>query len=407
MALLASTPGCDAARADPRTGDPAGPALLEAAIAAHGGEAALARLEDLQVTAHGIVRDDEDPERRIVRRIDLRAPSNFAMSTSHGGRPPFTIGLSGDRCWKRLGPFTLACDEEDVADHRRVLEILNARLLHQLDRAAVDDAGRRTVGGIDAPALRIGDLRLTFDPRTHLLIQIDYEHAEPRVESFSEFTEVAGARVATEHTLTISGVLDMTERWVEIVPGGADPARLAPSAPTRAGDIFDGEDPARSIAWVELEALPNAPTSDVDRLAHARRALTDFVSGRGLQPSASDGLLLIWPTTGRARVALTLEEDRPVEAVDEPPFHIETRPAGRFVGIFHLGGDERSPLNALSAVIAQRGTQPVPGAPYELLLLPGADEQPPHERFGLFRIEVVPSPTAGSARSATAGPDSG
>jgi hypothetical protein len=173
--------------ANPRT-------LLDAAIEAHGGVAALSRFDNLRVSSSVVFRETV----RLERRLDLRLPSSFAMTITREGREVLVFGQSGDRCWRRDDGDVLPCRPRDVSDHRRILDVLQARLL------------------------------------PHLLLQIDYEEGGVQwVERFTEFAEHAGATIAEHRELTIGGAPDVSETWTEVVPGGADPSRfLLPVEPS-------------------------------------------------------------------------------------------------------------------------------------------------------------------------------
>lgn len=376
------------AGAAPEAEAPSAAELLRAAVAAHGGADALAELDDLRVSSSVVFRDGV----RLERSLHFRLPSSLAMRISHDGYEVMSFGLDGERCWRRHRAFVLDCEPSDIADHRRILAVIDARVLHRLDPASATSAGTVRVGAVDAPAVRIGDMRLAFDPSTHHLIGIDYvDRGLHHVETYSELTTVGRAVIATRRVLTIDGVQDVSETWTEIVPHGSDPALFGARPAPEPGAIFDGMDAARVVAWVDVAELAGATGTADERRALAHRELVQFVRGRSMRESGTEGPIVSWQD-GSERVAITLEEVRVFEEIHEGAFHVTTWPAARYLGTYVRGSadEARGSSEALHEVAAERGLQVVTGASLELLLVPEAEERWPAERFGLVRIAVEP-----------------
>ncbi|HEY8430153.1 MAG TPA: hypothetical protein VIL20_17350 [Sandaracinaceae bacterium] len=366
----------------PSESDPA--ELWRAAVAAHGGAEALSRLDDLRVSSRVSFRGQMELE----RTLHFRAPDRFSMTIAHEGRAAMSFGLAGERCWEQHRMFVLPCRRGSVAGHRRIAEVLRARFLHGLDPAALAPAGTISDGGRELPAVRAGELRLGFDPESHLLVRIEYEEPDGLwVETYSDFVERAGARVARRRELAIAGELDVTETWNEIVPGGADPNALVPPETPELGSIFDGEDAARTVLVASVVAL-EPPREGEDRLASARRQLEALARSRGLRASGTDGLLVRFAEDGE-EVALTL--DAAPGASDGPagPARIATWPGGRYVGVWVREQNARVSGPALDEAVRARGYEPQRGARSEFLLAPGAESRPPAERIGLLRLAVA------------------
>jgi hypothetical protein len=255
------------------------------------------------------------------------------------------------------------------------------------------------VGGAAAPAARVGDLVLAFDPVTHLLVQARYD--EGWVESFTDYRLVAGAQLATRRTLTIDGQPDIDETSETIVPGGADDEGLRAPPPMDEGVAVDEVDPERIVAWMEVADLDLKAREAVD-------LLTKFAESKGLRTSSSDGIIVTelagvdlstkartaQPTARRERwqVAISLEAGAPIAPLTEGAVHVESWPAARVVGIFHRG-DPRATTDVRAAVqrhMDQAGVVAAPQARWQVLYPPGSDAEPVASRLALVRLAVVP-----------------
>lgn len=362
--------------------------LLRLAIEAHGGAAALAELDDLRVASSIVFGEGV----RLERSLHFHAPSSLAMTISQDGHEGMAFGLDGDRCWRRARAFVLACEPSDVADHRRILGVLEARLLHRIDPARATGAGTVRVGDVDAPAIRIGSLRLAFDPVAHHLLAIDYvDREQHHVEIYSELVGVGRARFASHRVLTIDGEPDVSETWTEIVPGGSDAAAFAAGVAPTPGAIFDGDDPARPVVWVEVDRIADRARPGEDRLALGHRELLAFASEHSMRESGNEGPIVFW-VDGVEHIAITLEETREFASVDEGLFHVTTWPAAWYAGTWMRGApdDADAASERLAQLATEQGHRRAEGAPVELLLEPGAQHQPEDERFGLLRVAVAP-----------------
>jgi hypothetical protein len=366
---------------------PTSSALLSAAIEAHGGVEALSRLDDLHVSSEAVfIRGGIE----LRRTLDFRAPASLAMEIARDGVPILSFGLAEGRCWRTDRAFVRTCGPEDLHDQERIVDVLNARFLHRIDPTTVRDAGTVLIDGREALAIGTGDLRLAFDPATNLLIQIDYEEAGARwVESYSELESHGGALVARERTLTIDGVPDTTDNWTRIAPGVADPERLAPRDAPVPGDVYDGEDPSRIVAFTDIDASVGA-TED-ERIARGVETVSRVLETNDMDTSGTDGPILELADDGTTvRLALTLEAGGGFEDRVDGAVHIETRPLARYVGIFQRGLPTPAQILALDGVLRARSLEVAPGQSHQLVLAADAAGQPLTDSLGLLRVSVVP-----------------
>lgn len=319
--VLSASTGCEGER-DVR-------AIVDAAIAAHGGRARIDALESVTVRGTG----------RFRARTSLRAtvvyasPSRWCVDAESDSGVTMRFGFDGERCWREDRHLVRACNDGDRAGYAIFAEVLGARLGRGLDASRFVMADDVVLDGRPAPALRAGELVYVFHPETHRVAQIRYGDA---VEALGGYERVAGVLVATRRVLTIGGELDVQDQWDEIVPSGSAPRGLRAPAPPGDGTIIDYVDPERWVVWTEVDSLER------DQAVGSLEALA---RSRAHPISASDGLVLTPLDApgghGRWRIAITVETGQPAVV---GAMHVERWPAQRWAGLFHAG-DPRSALS--------------------------------------------------------------
>ena len=363
-------------------------ALLDAAIAAHGGREALARFDDFRVVSDVAFKGQPG----FVRTLNFRAPATWSMQVSVNGVPAMSFGVDAERCWREHRAVVGECSPPGVRhEYTLITAVLRARFLRGLDTLALEPAESVAIDGVEAPALRAGELLLVFDPATHRLVQIRYDRGW--IEDFSDFRVVSGALVAMRRRLTIGGVPDVDETWREVVPGGADPMRLRPPEPAREGGWVNAVDPERWVAWMEV--------SDLERgVSEAVAKLDAFAAARGVKISASDGVVFTESTVAGGdrsqhaswHLAIGLEAPADQTPVDAGDVHVERWPPTHIAGIY-VRGDPRSAATARRAVerrAAESNLVPAPGARWQLLCSREALTVPLADRLSLLRIAIAP-----------------
>ncbi|HEX3679630.1 MAG TPA: UbiA family prenyltransferase [Galbitalea sp.] len=359
-------------------------ALVEQAVAAHGGLQNIAHLENMKVISRG--RFKEHTEFR--RTLQFRAPGTWSMRIEALGGVAMAFGVDSDRCWRKARQMVWACSEADRREYGRMTDVLNARLL-MLRGHDVRPAGAVDVRGEWAPAVTFGDLLLAFDPTTHLLLQVRYDQGW--VESFADYQRVAGVLVATRRTLTIDDQPDVEETWETIVPDGAEPEELRAPALSEAGVTVDEVDPERLVAWTEVTDLDVGARAAVERL-------TKFAESNGRRLSTSDGVVLsdmgdiddgMHP--GRWQLAISLEAGAELAPMSRDGIHVETWPAVRVAGVFlredpRAGADRRA---ALLRHLKEAGLTPAPRARWQVLYSLQSAAEPFESRLSLLRLAVV------------------
>jgi hypothetical protein len=354
-------------------------ALLQSALEAHGGRAALAQFDNLRIVSNGRFKGAL-PFRRTV---DYRGPDTWSMTIEFSGGAGMRFGVAGDRCWRSERHLTALCSDGERRENARIAALHNAHLL-RINEAEVRPAGTVDVDGRVCPAIRAGDVVLAFDPVSHRLAQV---RLEDRIDTLSDYRSVGGAQVAAHRVLTIGGQLDVDETWTEIVPGGADPQALRVPELPRDGLTVDETDAERPVAWMDVEDAAHDLPAAIARL-------DAFIRARGRSVSDSDGVILSAPdeaTHGRSwRVAVGVEGGEPLAAAVEDGLHLETWPAVRIVGVFHLG--DPLPTDAVRAtlrsVMRERGLVASNGARWQILFPREDLDRPPAERLSLVRIAV-------------------
>jgi hypothetical protein len=355
--------------------------LVQAAIEAHGGRERLAALDNVKVLGRGRFKGQLE----TTGTISFVAPATWAVEARLHGNAAMRFGMDGGRCWRRDRQFVSDCSGDD-AEYRRWGEVFRLRLLRGLDQDSVSAAGERDVGGTKAPAVRIGELTLAFDPVSHRLIEISSGNWR---EVYSDFRDVNGALVAAGRTFFIDGQLDAEETWDEILPGQADLAFLHPPAAPKDGDPLDEVDAER---WVLTTAIEN-PAAD---LAKTVGSLDDVAQAQGQKVSASEGFVLTEPSSqgGANRpwdVSIGLERTSgALPSAPNPSFRFEHWPERRFLGVFHLG-DPRNrdrKIARLQELMEQKRLEPVPGSAWQFVCRRDSLQVAPAERLCLLRSAV-------------------
>lgn len=363
-------------------GEPSEPAvLLTQAIHAHGGREALSKLENLHVVSD-VVYKGHLP---MLRTIHWRGPQDWSMTLEGAGGLSMRLGIADGRCWRQNQYLAIACAESDELEHQRIAALHGARLLHRLDAGNLRPAPSVSVDGRRCQALRAGDLTLVFDPQSHLLVQI---RLADRVDTLSEYREVQGSMVAAHRVLTIGGELDVEETWKEITPGAADPVAIrAPELP-HDGLVIEGKDAPRPIASMEIDD----PESDT---VEAITKLDAFIRRQGLQPSASDAVILTAPSAGSAgsrrwRIGVAVEANKQIAPIEEGGLRLEGQGAVAFLGVFCRGDVAQvyGRQSEMERLAKERDLTPSPPARWEILVSRDAFEQAPAERLSLLRIEL-------------------
>lgn len=367
----------------------AGRALLQTAIAAHGGRERLARFDDVRIVSE-LTFKGQVPLRRTV---DWRDSDNWSMAIdAAGGGTAMRFGMAGGQCWKKDRHLAAPCAAGDQREFRRIAAFLGARMLHHIDADAVRGDGTVEVDGIACPAIRAGEVRLAFDPRSHLLRQVALGD---RVDTLSDYREIDGALIAMRRQLTIAGEPDLDETWVEVMPGGADAEAVrAPELP-HPGLVVDERDPPRPVAWTEIDDPAAELAAAVDRLE-------DFARAHGRIPSGdSDGIVLSLPADSareRWRVAIGIEPGAALPAVAENGMQFDEWPPQRVFGVFRAGAPagaaaERETVREL---MAERDLVPASGERWQILFRRDALEGPPEQALALVRIAVDESAAEGT-----------
>lgn len=358
-------------------------ALVNAAIEAHGGREALARLDNVSVVSEVRFKDQAP----LTRLFEAAGADEWMMEIKHQDVSFMMFGMEKGRCWRKNRWFAWECTSEDRQEIERTASVLDARFLHRLDTKKLEMAEKVPYDNRPAPSVRAGNLRLVFHPDSHLLVQVKYED-DRQVETFSEFETVAGALVGTRRVFTIDGELDVDETWREIRPGEAAVDRIRGNSPTVAGDVVDELDGIRPVAWTEV--------SDVhDGLKNAVRSLEGFARTQGKVTSSSDGVLVTALTDGdspsapgRWQVAITLEVGTAFAPAEVEGFHLDTWTESRFVGVFFesKGHPNDAPLDSLFAEVKRRRLAPANGARPQVLLL--NENKSGNSSMALVRIAV-------------------
>lgn len=358
-AVMAGLSACHSA-SGPTTPDEAR-TLLRAAIAAHGGREPLARFDDFRIVSNVLFKGMAG----LHRTVDYRGAARWAMSVAAQEGVLLRMGVDGTRCWKQDRYRVEACLEGEGREGSWMAVEHNAWVLHQIEEAALQPAASVRIGLRAYPAIRAGEMVLVFDPQSDRLVQV--RHGD-RVDALSDFRSVDGALIATHRVVTLAGEPDLEETWTAILPGGSDPRALQAPQPPAAGVIVDDTDPARPVAWTELDD----PVADA---AVAVQRLDEFIRRRGRSPSASDGVIWTAPdhdgtvSGARWRLAVGVEVGAPLTPVDENGLHLEVWPATRVLGVFHqrdfhAAEEQREPLVRL---LQERGLVPAAGARLQIL----------------------------------------
>ncbi len=313
---------------------------LNDAIAAHGGSAALAGFAQFRIVSEGTYKGAN----RFRREVNYRDDDNWSMSVEfeHG---TLQMGISNGQCWTRQHQVTKQCRDGEAEDIALMALHHNAWVLNQVDpdsvRPAADVAG--------APSIRAGSMRLVLDPDSHRIAEIRHGG---RVEQLGDYRQVEGAWIATRRVLTLDGVHDLDETWIEIAPGDASPIVWQPEPLPADGVITVTEDSPRIVAWTEVEQ----PPQDLRSLVNA---LDDFVKRQDRKISWADGVL--WQTPARAgepwRIAIGVEPGPTTDPLHDGAFHLEIWPAQRVLTLFHAG-DFDSALAArqqIESALGERG----------------------------------------------------
>ena len=359
---------------------------MEAAIAAHGGRERLARFDNVKVIGHA----------RFKGRLELTgtasfvAPATWAVEGRLHEHPAMQFGMDGERCWRRDRQFVRDCSAGDDREYRRFGEVLRLRFLHGLESRPLVAAGERAVGAIRAPAVRLENLILAFDPLSHRLVEVS---SGDWVETYSDFRVVDGAVVSAARTLFIGGALDVEETWDDILPGQADAALLHPPPPAQDGDTLDDVDAERWVATARIEDL------DAE-LAGAVRSLDEFAAAQGQKVSASDGVVLTELPRERPGQAQQWEVSIGLEPTTAglpqttgAPFRFERWPESRFVGVFHRGDPRASEdkQTVLRKRMERAGVGPAPGSRWQFVCTQESLAEPLASRLYLLRLAVVPA----------------
>lgn len=360
---------------------------MAAAIAAHGGAEQLAHLDNVKITGHGRFKEQVE----ITGTTSFVAPATWATEARLRGRIAMQFGMDGERCWRRDRQFVRACSAEDEREYRRFGQVLRLRLLHGLAGAPLVPAGMRDLNGTAAPALRLGELVLAFDPQSHRLIEVSGDNWS---EVYSDFRTVNGAVVAASRKVMMHGAVDVVDSWDEILPGQADLQMVHPPPAPEDGQTLDESDPERWVATATIEDL------DGD-LAQVVGSLDEFARAQGRELSASDGIVLTELSAqpgapAQWEVAIGLEPASP----NSPPTTSGSAkrfgywPEGRFVGVFHRGDPRESAekrAKVLLQLVDRQALQRVPGSSWQVVCTRESLEQPLAERLCLVRLAVAPA----------------
>lgn len=355
-------------------------ALLDAAIAAHGGRDRLAQLDNLRVVSEAHFKGTL-PMRRTVHWCGA---GTWAMALEVDGKEVMRFGMNDGRCWKKDHHLVSECSAVDEQELRRIALLFDARLLHHFDRSAVAPSPAVEVEEVSCPALRAGDLVLVFDPASHRLVQV---RLEDRIDTLSDYRDVGGAMIAARRVLTIGGKLDLDETWTLLEPGRADAEAIRPPQLPRAGLVIEETDLPRPVAWMEVD--------DPERDApSALKMLDDFVRAQGRRPGHADGLILMRTDdadpVGQWQLAVGVEATTPLVPMAQEGLHLDVLPEMRFLGIF-LNGDPPAIVaqrDQLQRLLQERNLRPAAGARWQILLPRDALGYRPAERLSLLRIAV-------------------
>ena len=221
---------CLAHARDPGPADREPRAVIEAAIAAHGGADALARLRGVRLTAEGAIERGGETV-RFTAEYAIRAPDfQRTIVTVAGEAEGIVRVLAGGKAWQRAGGTTRALAGDELADfrdgvyqnHLRTLRPLVAEKGFDLSPAGEARVSDRPAVGVRVAAAGRPDVLLYFDAGTSLLVKLERrsrgaDGREQTLEAFFEdYKAVEGVQypraVTTRHDgrpylrLTVTGV---------------------------------------------------------------------------------------------------------------------------------------------------------------------------------------------------------
>ena len=185
--------------------------LIEAAIVAHGGEAAVAKLKSVRIHVEGDAQFVAgQPAVPIILDDIWRMPDRY-KTTSHltlqGQKVRQTLCVNGKEGWAEMNgqvqPLPAQAlkemkEQKWAEDFDRLLPLRDKSLkLSQLEDAKVDD---HPAACIKVEAERHRDVRLYFDKQTHLLVKREQEvlgdDGKPVLQSvvFCDFADKSGVK---------------------------------------------------------------------------------------------------------------------------------------------------------------------------------------------------------------------
>lgn len=373
-------------------------ALLERAIAAHGGPDKLRALDHMRVEGKGTYMGAM-PYTSVMR---YAAPGSWDVVVDSMGMK-MVFGTDRADCWQTFGAVTFDCDEPTRAGMLQGGDAVQATHLLSLRGQAIDKADPVKVGDVLAPAVRAGEITLAFDPQTSLLVYAKYPGYEGRAgmfeEVYSDHKEVAGVKVPGHMRTSFEGDPLMDEDWVDVKIGeAAPPDAIARPAQVAAGTLVHRAEAPHAEAWTYVDTQAN--------VAQALTDLRDFARREKLSPSLMGGVTVA-PLAGsdsadgkpRVFVSVALESMGDVPEKQEGSMHIGMTPAISIAGLYVLGDAEKAwaQLDVLKAYMAQNGLTPLEGSRYSRVAYHEGTLTSPDSQVSMLMSAVQQPPTGAAA----------
>jgi hypothetical protein len=210
----------------------AGKKLLDAALQARGGAAALRGLRDIVSRgALKLIVGDESVEGEFARA--LVPPDSLRIALKISGIGTF-ISITGPKgVWMSAPPRGTAELPKDKADLERasLWRYHDVILLRHLEPGTVVQAlAPEGIGGVVYDAVRLRDptgaidVKVLLDPRTHLIFRIVYpQEGRDVVEEFGDYRDVAGMKYPYRMRIDNGDRTIETSATEVKVNGGVDP----------------------------------------------------------------------------------------------------------------------------------------------------------------------------------------
>lgn len=197
--------------------------VLEKAIAAHGGEANLAKFTARTWKAKGKVH---------IQGMEINFTGDWAagglnkartaISADFNGQQfQFTMVLNGEQGWRKMGEDTNEMSEQELKNERNNAHLSwISRLLPLKDKAYTLTMLKETTVenqpavGINVARQGYNDIKLYFDKQTHLLVKADYQTfdmqsgGDVNAESiYSNFKDIQGVKVGMKQVVKREGAV--------------------------------------------------------------------------------------------------------------------------------------------------------------------------------------------------------